>query len=663
MAELQIELLGAFRVRVGGRAVPGEAWHRRRPAALVKLLALAPGHRMLREEIMEALWPDLGPDAAGANLRKALYYVRRALDGVASDGATLISSEADLVSLPVERLQIDVETYRATVAAARRGNNVEQYRRAVEIYRNGLLPEDRYEEWAVGARDELNREFREVLEELATLLEARGELDAATDIARRLVAADPLREESHAGLMRLYALSGRRSDALHQYQQLQELLESELGVEPSAETQRLYEEIRARQSHAPELSAELWERVGELRMLSGDAAGSAKAFELALDAGAAAASLAGLERKCADAWLMQHRPDLAAPHLTSATARLAEPAERGRILRALANLAWESGDITAAQRYGEQALAVAQAHGTPDDVAAAHEALAIVSHFRGEWREGLESELERLAANELGSGQLARVVDIHHCIGQYHLYGDDLADSVEGYARGLLDRAEESGAVRAQAFAWCLLGESLLLQARWDESEGCLARSCALHGSLGSRSGALPWQRRAELAASRGKFEEADACLREASGIATVSRMASHVWGRIHATAAFSAVERGDVEGAVRSVEAAAATVARYGDCPTCSALLNPIAAEAYSLLGDVESSRSYAESATRVAQMFNSSAWRAMAEWAAGSQAAAEGDGQIARERYETARDLFRRAGQPFWAERSLKLASILPS
>jgi hypothetical protein len=45
--------------------------------------------------------------------------------------------------------------------------------------------------------------------------------------------------------------------------------------------------------------------------------------------------------------------------------------------------------------------------------------------------------------------------------------------------------------VPAQAFAWCLLGESLLLRAEWDEAAACLARSCDLYEPLGSRSVAL----------------------------------------------------------------------------------------------------------------------------------------------------------------------------
>lgn len=657
MTHLGIELLGGFRVSVDGTAIEDRAWRRRKPALLVKLLALAPTHRLHREQIMDALWPDLGAGAASANLRKALHQARRALG---ADGARLIVSEGDIVSLAPDELTVDVAAFWTAVAAGRRGGNVDDYRRAIELYADGLLPEDRYEEWSFGPREELRREFAAALEEFAGLLEGAGDVDGAVEVVRRLVAVEPLREASHAALIRLHALAGRRTDAIRHYEHLAELLRTELGAEPSAETQRLFEEVRLRQADEPELTADLWERVGDLRVLSGDAAGAAKAFELGLAAGGPGSAAARLERKCGEAWLMQHRPELAAPHLEAAERLRSEAAERGRLLRARANHAWETGDIDEARRFAEAARDVAAEHGTADDLAAAQEALAIVSHFRGEWRDGLEAELERLATGETGTVDLARVFDIHHCIGQYHLYGDALSGSVEGYARRILDRAEDAGAVRAQAFAWCLLGECLLLQARWDEAAGCLERSCDLHASLGSRSGALAWQRRAELAVCRAAFEEADTCLRRASAIATVSPMACHVWGRIHATAAFAAVERGDPEDAVRSVRAAAAAAARYGDCPTCGALLNPIAAEAFALLADPHSARAYGEAAAQVATMFESSAWQAMAAGAAGGVALAEGDVSSARHSFEIARDLYEHAAQPYWAERSSRLASV---
>jgi DNA-binding SARP family transcriptional activator len=606
---------------------------------------------------MDLLWPELEPAAAGANLRKALHQARSALDGASNGAARLIEFQNDVLSLAPDALEIDVSSFRSGLAAARRTDDVEGYRTALAWYRGELLPDDLYDQWATTARRELHDEFVAGLSEWCSMLEASGDIEGALNAGKALVSSEPTREESHALLMQLYGLAGRRGDALRQYDQLREILDRELGVEPGANVHRLREEISARRTEEPELTAELWERVGDLRTLAGDGAGAAMAFERALGdlrtGEASEEGVARLERKCAEGWLMQHRADMASPHLDAAYDVVVDPAERGRVIRARANLAWETGEIPVARQLALEARDVAEEFGTPDDLAAAQEAVAIVSHFEGEWREGLESELARLA-NAEGDGHLSRVLDIHHCIGQYHLYGDGLSESVEGYARRILDRAEDTGATRAQAFAWCLLGESLLLQARWEEADGCLEQSCVRHESLGSRSGALSWQRRAELAACRGRPEEVEGYLRRASGIATVSPMASHLWGRIHATAAFAAMERDEPASAVQSVQAAAAAAARYGDCPTCSALLNPVAASAYAALGQADDARYHRDASERVAGYFSSSAWQAMAASAAGSVSRLEGDRSGARGHFDTAGELYRRAGQPYWAQQA---------
>lgn len=649
---LRIELLGGFRVSVGARVVPDDTWRRSKAAGLVKLLALVAAHRLHREQAMEVLWPDLAPSAAAANLRKAVHYARRAIDD--EGGASRIESVADVLSL---QASIDVTSWRAAVAQARRAGDAELYSAAVELYGEGLLPDDRYEEWTMPYRDELQTEFVALLEELAALLEAHGKIEEAIAVASRLVATDPLREQGHLLLIRLHALAGRRGDALREYERLREVLDAELGVEPGAEAQRLYEEVRAGQPSDPELSAELWERVGQLRVVAGDTSGAVKAFSRALDAADAPAAAGRLHRQAAGALLMHHDADGAETHLEAAEKLTSEPAERARVVCLRANQAWERGDMERAQGQAEWAFELAQRVGDADDVAAAQEALAIVSHMRGDWHRGLELEIERLHGN--GTAPPARVFDIHHCIGQYHLYGDGLSAGVEDYARRVLALAEQSEAVRAQAFAWCLLGESLLLQARWEEAAGCLERSCDLHASLGTRSGALPWQRLAELAVCRGAPGEADAFLRRASAIATVAPMARHMWGRIYATAAFAHVEQGDPEAAAGAVRAAGEAAARYGDCPSCSALLNPVAAESFALLDDRDGGRPYAEAATMVAGMFDSSAWRAMAESAAGSVAAADGDQAGARDRFLAAADLYERAGEPYWLRRSREQAA----
>src|SRR6266516_5982625 len=79
MKRVEVSLLGRFEVRVDDDPVPAAAWTHGRARDLVKLLALAPRHRLPRDRVLDALWPRLGVDAAMANLHKAAHHGRRTL--------------------------------------------------------------------------------------------------------------------------------------------------------------------------------------------------------------------------------------------------------------------------------------------------------------------------------------------------------------------------------------------------------------------------------------------------------------------------------------------------------------------------------------------------------------------------------------------------------
>jgi DNA-binding SARP family transcriptional activator len=99
-AGVRIRLLGGFDVTVAGRPVAAAAWRLRKAKTLVKLLALAGGHRMHREALVAVLWPDRDGEAAANNLHQALYVARRALGGASGglftlrDGVVLLSDGA-----------------------------------------------------------------------------------------------------------------------------------------------------------------------------------------------------------------------------------------------------------------------------------------------------------------------------------------------------------------------------------------------------------------------------------------------------------------------------------------------------------------------------------------------------------------------------------------
>jgi predicted ATPase/DNA-binding SARP family transcriptional activator/DNA-binding CsgD family transcriptional regulator len=239
---VRARLLGGFSARVGDRTVERDEWRLRKAAALVKLLALAPDHRLHREWIMDRLWPHLGPKAASNNLRRTLHAARNAIDPNAGS-SYLASEEEQLILCPGGPLWVDVEAFEAAATTARREREPAAYRAALDLYPGELLPEDRYEDWAEDRRQKLRRLNQALLAELADIYEDRSEHEAAIDALVRLTTEEPAHEEAQAGLMRLYSLSGRQSEALRQFEILEGALARELGTEPNASSRALREEI------------------------------------------------------------------------------------------------------------------------------------------------------------------------------------------------------------------------------------------------------------------------------------------------------------------------------------------------------------------------------------------------------------------------------------
>jgi DNA-binding SARP family transcriptional activator len=139
---VRIWLLGGFRAAVGSRTVEDKHWRLRKATALVKLLALAPRHRLHREQVMDLLWPDSGRAAASNNLRQALHTARKALKPTAGS-RYLVSEDEELVLGPKSDLWVDAEALEETAAIARRSEDPASYRVAIDLYAGELLPEDR----------------------------------------------------------------------------------------------------------------------------------------------------------------------------------------------------------------------------------------------------------------------------------------------------------------------------------------------------------------------------------------------------------------------------------------------------------------------------------------------------------------------------------------
>jgi DNA-binding SARP family transcriptional activator/tetratricopeptide (TPR) repeat protein len=220
---IEVRLLGTFQVTVGAREVSSEDWPGRRAGELVQLLALAPRHRLVRDQVIEALWPHLDVVAAGANLRKAAHYARRAL----GDPGAVVLRRGEVVLLPSGRVKTDVSRFEAEARAALAGDDAARCAAAGGAYAGDLLPGSRYEEWTQAARERLREQYLELLRRAGAW--------------EQLVEAEPTDERAYQQLMRSAIGAGSRHAAIHWYGRLRTALARELGMLPGPETEAIYE--------------------------------------------------------------------------------------------------------------------------------------------------------------------------------------------------------------------------------------------------------------------------------------------------------------------------------------------------------------------------------------------------------------------------------------
>jgi predicted ATPase/DNA-binding SARP family transcriptional activator/DNA-binding CsgD family transcriptional regulator len=247
---VRIGLLGGFRLWIGPRLIEEDWWRLRKARTLVKLLALAPGHSLHREQVMETLWPDLDRKGALSNLHYALHVARRTLEPPAlanSSTSRYLHLRDEQLSLCADSpVWVDVDAFEQAAATARHAPvEPAAFRAAIDLYAGELLPQDRYEPWVEQRRAQLRELYLSLLLELGALYEEGEEYGEAIEALSTIVAEEPTHEGAQVGIMRLYALSGRRREALSQYEHLREALYKEFGTEPEAATTRLQQEIWA----------------------------------------------------------------------------------------------------------------------------------------------------------------------------------------------------------------------------------------------------------------------------------------------------------------------------------------------------------------------------------------------------------------------------------
>jgi DNA-binding SARP family transcriptional activator/tetratricopeptide (TPR) repeat protein len=235
MAETWMRLLGRFQVRRDGEEVPPASFGGRKVRTLLRLLAVRAPDLVPHDVLAEALWPDRLPADPPGNLGVLVNRARRAV----GDPGLVVTGAGGYALGPC---RVDVAEFLDLLARARSGGAPGATLRAAEAALRlwgDPLPEDTYAPWAREPRERLLRAWVDALETAATAELSLGAPRSAAARAAVAANAEPLRESATVTLARALAAAGDPAGALARLGEFRTRLVDELGVDPSAEFERL----------------------------------------------------------------------------------------------------------------------------------------------------------------------------------------------------------------------------------------------------------------------------------------------------------------------------------------------------------------------------------------------------------------------------------------
>lgn len=244
MAVLRLEILGGFSFWIGSDrqvALP------KKVRAMLAYMAVQRSRTMARETLGELLWSNRGSEQIGHSLRQALAELRRRV----GEDQVILSREGSL--LLTDRMSIDV----AALLAITANSDISLHLAAMDAYVGPLLAgfpsiSTDFDDWLALARIRIDNLILGSLGFVVAHRSQAGDAGGALAVAERMVAIDPLRDDTQRILLRAYAETGRRSDGLRTYDAFVQALKRDLGVSPDRETQELALRLRREMQAMPQ---------------------------------------------------------------------------------------------------------------------------------------------------------------------------------------------------------------------------------------------------------------------------------------------------------------------------------------------------------------------------------------------------------------------------
>ncbi|MEJ2263427.1 MAG: BTAD domain-containing putative transcriptional regulator [Anaerolineales bacterium] len=234
---LQVRLLGQYEVRQGGQPVEIPS----RPAqSLLAFLILSAGTAHRRERLAALFWPESEEANARSYLRHALWRLRKSLGEHAhSNGHFFISDEFSISFEASSDFWLDAAILDKKVE---QNWGIKDYIASVSVYHGDLL-QGFDGDWVLLERERLRAVFQRKMQALLDLLVEAGRWSQVLEWSERWIALGGTPEPAYRALMLAHYAQGDLSGVATAYQRCLDALRHDLDVEPSEQTDDLFQRL------------------------------------------------------------------------------------------------------------------------------------------------------------------------------------------------------------------------------------------------------------------------------------------------------------------------------------------------------------------------------------------------------------------------------------
>ncbi|HZH91023.1 MAG TPA: BTAD domain-containing putative transcriptional regulator [Pyrinomonadaceae bacterium] len=247
-ADLSINMLGPVEIfRDPARPLAADAWTTKRARDILCFIASRRHRRASKDTIIDTFWGEADFDAVEKNFHPTVSHIRKALNSNQPVKQNfLLYRDSDYLLNQEFSYHIDTEEFDRLVAeaeAARRSGDqaryISCYEAALALYRGNFM-QGSYDEWVEEQRSYYREQHLRMLEVLAVAAQKNEDWSRSLQLAQQILADDQFREDVHCMIMRAQGALGNRAAIKEQYEHLRRVLRKELGVEPAAETQKVF---------------------------------------------------------------------------------------------------------------------------------------------------------------------------------------------------------------------------------------------------------------------------------------------------------------------------------------------------------------------------------------------------------------------------------------